>query len=68
MNVRPPRRDFNRLRNSPFYGVIGAIDGISVAIRAPSPSECPNLRSFFNRKGFVAINVQAVAGADYFVQ
>jgi DDE superfamily endonuclease len=55
---------FQRLRNSPFYGVIGAIDGIAVAIHAPSPSECPNPRSFFNRKGFFAINVQAVVGAD----
>jgi hypothetical protein len=58
---------FQRLRNSPFYGVIGAIDGIAVAIRAPSPSECPNPRSIFNRKGFFAINVQAVVGADYSV-
>jgi hypothetical protein len=27
-----------RLRDSPFYGVIGAMDGIAIAIRAPSPS------------------------------
>jgi nuclease HARBI1 len=58
---------FQRLRNSPFYDVIGAIDGIAVAIRAPSSSECPSTRSFFNRKGFFAINVQAVVGADYSV-
>jgi DDE superfamily endonuclease len=64
---RAASEGFLRLRNSPFYGVIGAIDGIAVAIRAPSPSECPNLRSFFNRKGFFAINAQAVVGADYSV-
>jgi DDE superfamily endonuclease len=51
----------------PFYGVNGAIDGIAIAIRVLSPSECPNPRSFFNRNGFFAINVQAVVGADYSV-
>jgi DDE superfamily endonuclease len=64
-DCRAASEGFQRLRNSPFYGVIGAIDGIAVAIRAPSPSECPNPRSFLNRKGFFAINVQAVVGADY---
>jgi hypothetical protein len=59
--------EFWRLRNSPFYGVIGAIDGIAIAFRAPSPSECKNPRSCFNRNGFFAINVQAVVGADYSV-
>jgi DDE superfamily endonuclease len=58
---------YQRLRNSPFYGVIGAIDGIAVTNRAPSPSECPKARSVFNRKGFFAINVQDVVGADYYV-
>jgi hypothetical protein len=43
---RAASEGFQRLRNSPFYGVIGAIDGIAIAIRAPSPSGCPNPRSF----------------------
>jgi hypothetical protein len=58
---------FQWLRNSPFCCVIGAIDGIAVANRASSPSECPKPSSFFNRKGFFAIIVQAVVGADYSV-
>jgi DDE superfamily endonuclease len=58
---------FQRLRDSPYFGVIGAIDGIAIAIRAPSPSEWLNPRSFFQQEGFFGINVQAVVGADYSV-
>jgi hypothetical protein len=61
---RAASEGLQQLRNSPFYGVIGAIDGIAIAIRAPSLSECPNPRSYFNRTGFFAFNVQAVVGAD----
>jgi hypothetical protein len=39
---RAASEGLQRLRNSPFYGVIGAMDGTAIAIRAPSLSECPN--------------------------
>jgi hypothetical protein len=47
---RAASEGFQRLRDSSFFGVIGAIDGIAIAIRAPFPSEWLNPRSFFNRK------------------
>lgn len=66
-------QSFRDLRDSPFFspqgipdiGVIGALDGIAIAIRRPRDKETGNLRSFYNRKGFYSICVQAVVGADY---
>jgi hypothetical protein len=51
---------FQRLRGSPIYGFIAALDGIAIAIRCPTDGDFADARKFFNRKGFFAISVQAV--------
>ena len=43
-----------------FKGVVGAVDGILIKVRCPWASEVGLPRSFYSRKGFFAINVQAV--------
>ena len=40
---------------------IGAIDGVQVAIVKPSRRACPNPTAYYNRKGYFALNVQAIA-------
>jgi len=54
------RGGHNRLR-----GCVSAIDGISLRIRWPRFCEVPNPSSYWTRKGFFAINVQAAVGRDY---
>jgi hypothetical protein len=46
-----------------FRGVVGAIDGLLVKIRCPWKSEVGMPRTFFCRKGFFALSVQAVCDA-----
>lgn len=57
--------DFQRLRKSPIWGVVSALDGISVAIKCPTLADTPSPRSFYNRKGFYSVCVQAACAADY---
>ena len=38
----------------------GAVDGLAVRIRGPSRDECENPASYFNRKGFFSVNLQAI--------
>lgn len=47
--------------NNGFPGIIGAIDGTQIAIRAP-PVNDENFPAivFYNRKGFYSLNVQIV--------
>jgi DDE superfamily endonuclease len=54
-----------RLRRSPFRGIIAAMDGIAVSITCPRLSCCPDPRKYYNRKGFFAISVQAWVSASY---
>jgi hypothetical protein len=54
--------NFQRSRQSPLYGIIAALDGISIAITRPREADDP--RKFFKRKGFNSIFVQAALGAD----
>jgi hypothetical protein len=56
---------FQKLRSSPFRGIIAAMDGIAVAITCPRLSCCPDPRKYYNRKGFFAISVQACVSASY---
>jgi hypothetical protein len=53
---------FQRSRQSPLYGIIAALDRISIAIKCPREAEDP--RKFLNRKRFYSICVQAAVGAD----
>jgi hypothetical protein len=48
-----------------LYGVISVLDGIAVEIRCPTAADCSNPTSYYNRKGFYAICVQAAVLAYY---
>jgi hypothetical protein len=56
---------FQRLRGSPMYGFIAALDGIAVAIRCPHSGETADVRKYYNRKGFYSISVQATVSSSY---
>ena len=51
----------SRKRGSPFDGCVGALDGIAIPIE--KPRDVPNPASFYNRKGYYALPVQAVVDA-----
>lgn len=46
--------------NGILSGVIGAIDGLAVRIRSPRLSEVSDPGNYYCRKGFFALNVQAI--------
>ena len=56
--------DFAKRSNYVINGCIGALDGWIVKIRKPSISKdlyhCSHPKSFFSRKGFFGLNVQAI--------
>lgn len=62
---RKAASDFQRLRKSPLWGVVSALDGISIAIKCPTLDDTPSPRSYYNRKGFYSVCVQATCAADY---
>jgi hypothetical protein len=52
---------FARGSNGVIGGCIGALDGWVVKIKKPSPRDgVRNAKSFYSRKGFFALNVQAI--------
>lgn len=55
--------EFAKSRASPLCGCVGALDGIVVAIHRPHLKDCNNPNSYWNRKGFFGIPVQAVCDA-----
>lgn len=59
---------FYRNNHESLQGCVGALDGIAVRIRKPwlVDDSCP--MTFYNRKGFFAVNVQAICDADCRVQ
>lgn len=50
---------FQELRKFRMCGVTAGMDGIAVSIRKPKAGECPNPRTYFIRKCFYSICVQA---------
>ena len=48
----------SRFRDNPWYGCVGALDGIAISIRKPPDEYVP--RNFYCRKGMYALPVQAV--------
>lgn len=46
--------------NGVLSGVIGALDGIAIRIRSPQLSEVSDPGNYYCRKGFFALNVQAI--------
>jgi len=56
---------FKAQRNSPFGNVIGALDGIAVHQEQPLATDVTCVADYYSRKGFYALNVQAICDADY---
>jgi nuclease HARBI1 len=50
---------------SPLYGYAGAIDGIAIKVVEPWAGTTANSSTYFNRKGFFALNVHAMCDCDY---
>ena len=46
-----------------MFGCVGALDGICVNIKKPAVGELP--ASFYSRKGFYALPVQALCDSDH---
>ena len=63
-NARHIRNKFNTTSNGILSGCVGALDGWLVRIRCPTLSEVPNPGKYISRKGFFAINVQAIVDKD----
>jgi len=52
-------------RNSPFNSVIGALDGVAIEQEQSLPADVICVADYYSRKGFYALNVQAICDADY---
>ena len=59
-NMVRMRQDFAEKSYGLFSGCIGALDGWLVRINCPSMYSCKNPGKYCSRKGFFAINVQAI--------
>ena len=55
------RDQFAEQSNGVFNGVMGALDGVAIRIRCPRLSEVPDTGNYYCRKGFYALNVQAIS-------
>lgn len=55
--------DFQCQRGNPLWGCVGAIDGIAIEITRPTGVK--NSKSYYNRKGFFAIPLQAMVDVNY---
>jgi hypothetical protein len=58
--LRAIAEPFSYGSNGVFNGIIGAIDGLAVRIRSPQLSEVSDPGNYYCRKGFFALNVQAI--------
>lgn len=56
---------FQRRRNSPFGNVCGALDGIAVKQEQPWPTDVACVADYYSRKGFYALNTQAICDSEY---
>jgi len=56
---------FSRDGKSPINGCIAALDGIAIKINEPSSRDVCNPSTYYNRKGFFALNVQALCDSSY---
>ena len=64
-NLHIISKDFMESQKCPLFGWVGAVDGVVVKIQQPRLSECNNPSSYFNRKNYFGIPVQAVADSWY---
>ena len=51
---------FSYASNGVLAGIIGALDGLAVRIRSPTLAEVSDPGNYYCRKGFFALNVQAI--------
>jgi DDE superfamily endonuclease len=51
---------FAEKTNGTFYGVFGSLDGLAIRIRSPTLKEVSDPGNYYCRKGFYALNVQAI--------
>jgi hypothetical protein len=63
---RAASEGFQRLRNSPFYGVIGVIDGIAIAIRAAVPFRVPEPPIISQQEGLLRDQCSGCCGSRLF--
>ena len=55
---------FDRATAGLIRGCVGAIDGMAVKIKRPGKNECENPVSYFSRKGFYAVVLQAICDGN----
>jgi len=53
-------QQFSEKSGGAFYGTFGSLDGIAVRITCPRRKEVPDPGNYYCRKGFYALNVQAI--------
>lgn len=53
-------QEFSYGSNGVLSGIIGALDGIAIRIRSPRLTEVSDPGNYYCRKGFFALNVQAI--------
>jgi hypothetical protein len=53
-------QQFSYSSNGVLSGIIGALDGIAIRIRSPQLTEVSDPGNYYCRKGFFALNVQAI--------
>ena len=53
-------QEFSYGSNGVLSGIIGALDGIAIRIRSPKLTEVSDPGNYYCRKGFFALNVQAI--------
>jgi DDE superfamily endonuclease len=56
---------FSRGNRSPLTGCVGAVDGIAIQIEEPKRASVPNPSTYYNRKGFFALCVQAMCDSQF---
>ena len=56
---------FTRNGQSPITECVEAVDGVAVRIKEPALNNVLNPSTYFNRKGFFSINVQALCDSQY---
>lgn len=66
--IRALASAFAEKTNGVFYGPFAAIDGLAVRIRSPTLKEVPDPGNYYCRKGFFALNAQAMCDkSKYFL-
>lgn len=63
--LKKTAQSFTREGRSALDNCCGALDGIAIKIEEPTQSDVANSSSYFNRKGWFALNVQAMCDSFY---